>query len=83
MRTMDRSCLFGPVRSRRLGVSLGVDMVLTKTCSLNCVYCECGATTQLTLKRREYVAAEECMAALNAYLKNGPSLDYITFGGRG
>ena len=40
--------LFGPVNSRRLGISLGVDLVPYKTCSLNCVYCECGDTTTLT-----------------------------------
>ncbi len=43
--------LFGPVPSRRLGRSLGIDLVPFKTCSLNCIYCECGATTRLTIKR--------------------------------
>lgn len=77
------SCIFGPVQSRRLGVSLGVDMVRSKTCSLNCVYCECGATTTLTLERREYSPADTIIAELRAYLKTGPALDYITFGGSG
>ena len=40
--------LFGPVCSRRLGMSLGVDLVPLKTCTFNCVYCECGQTTSLT-----------------------------------
>ena len=47
--------IFGPVPSRRLGMSLGVDMVPHKVCSLNCVYCECGRTTNLTVDRKEYV----------------------------
>ena len=80
---MNYSCIFGPVRSRRLGVSLGVDMVGTKICSLNCVYCECGATTTLTLERREYVPANKIIADLAAYLKTEPALDCITFGGSG
>jgi wyosine [tRNA(Phe)-imidazoG37] synthetase (radical SAM superfamily) len=80
---MNYSCIFGPVQSRRLGVSLGVDMVHAKICSLNCVYCECGATTTLTLQRREYVPTDKIIAELSSYLKAGPVLDYITFGGNG
>jgi len=75
--------LFGPVPSRRLGVSLGIDMVPYKTCSLNCVYCECGATTALTLKRDEYMPTDEIIAELDDYLKSEPPLDYITFSGSG
>ncbi len=47
--------LFGPVPSRRLGMSLGVDLVPKKVCSLDCVYCEVGKTTKLTLDRKEYI----------------------------
>jgi wyosine [tRNA(Phe)-imidazoG37] synthetase (radical SAM superfamily) len=75
--------LFGPVSSRRLGISLGVDCVNAKTCNLNCVYCECGATTRLTNIRDEYVPASEVLDELGDYLKNGPRLDYVTFGGSG
>jgi wyosine [tRNA(Phe)-imidazoG37] synthetase (radical SAM superfamily) len=75
--------LFGPVASRRLGVSLGVDCVNAKTCNLNCVYCECGATTRLTNSRDEYVPASEILDELGDYLKSNPCLDYITFGGSG
>jgi wyosine [tRNA(Phe)-imidazoG37] synthetase (radical SAM superfamily) len=80
---MNYSFIFGPVCSRRLGVSLGVDMVRTKICSLNCVYCECGATTALTLERKEYVPSDKIIAELKVYLKTEPALDYITFGGCG
>ena len=43
--------LFGPVPSRRLGISLGIDLVPMKTCTLDCIYCECGQTTDLTIER--------------------------------
>lgn len=75
--------LFGPVASRRLGVSLGVDCIRAKTCNLDCVYCECGPTTRLTNDRREYVSASEVLNELGDYLQDGPRLDYITFGGSG
>ena len=52
---MQYNTLFGPVPSRRLGISLGVDLVPMKTCTLNCIYCECGESTHLTLERGEYV----------------------------
>ena len=75
--------LFGPVPSRRLGVSLGIDLVPYKTCTLNCVYCECGRTTNLTIDRKEYVPLSEILSELDDYLKGGPELDYITFSGSG
>ncbi len=75
--------LFGPVPSRRLGISLGVDLVPHKTCSLNCIYCECGRTTNLTLARKEYVPTESVLAELKTFLAPKPSLDYITFSGAG
>lgn len=75
--------LFGPVPSRRLGVSLGIDVVPFKTCTLNCVYCECGRTTNLTTERKEYVPADKVMDELRDYLKDKPKLDYITFSGSG
>jgi wyosine [tRNA(Phe)-imidazoG37] synthetase (radical SAM superfamily) len=75
--------LFGPVNSRRLGVSLGVDLVPYKTCSLNCVYCECGATTDLTSTIAEYAPTDEVIAELDAYCASAPRLDVITFSGSG
>ncbi|MCX7958863.1 MAG: radical SAM protein [Deltaproteobacteria bacterium] len=75
--------IFGPVLSRRLGLSLGVDLVPHKTCPLNCVYCECGPTTLLTDERREYVNTGEVLEELSDFLKTSPHLDYITFSGSG
>ncbi|MCL1945708.1 MAG: radical SAM protein [Chitinivibrionia bacterium] len=80
----DNSIIFGPVQSRRLGSSLGLDLVTAKTCSLDCVYCECGKTTNLTNERREYIFAEKVIADLDAFLQNEPPhIDVITLGGSG
>jgi wyosine [tRNA(Phe)-imidazoG37] synthetase (radical SAM superfamily) len=75
--------IFGPVPSRRLGISLGVDLVTHKICSLDCVYCECGKTTCLTVERRPYVAFEAVKAELDHYWKHNEDPDYITFSGSG
>jgi len=75
--------LFGPVPSRRLGMSLGVDLVPHKVCTLNCVYCECGATTNLTTKRKEYVSYSEIINELKDYFSKNEKPDYITFSGAG
>lgn len=78
-----KKCVFGPVQSRRLGVSLGIDLLPFKTCSMDCVYCECGATTNLTLKRAEYVPTEQVLAELDEKIASGVKPDYITFSGAG
>ncbi len=75
--------LFGPVPSRRLGISLGLDLVPMKSCSLNCTYCECGATTRLTLDRKEYVPFNAIKEELTHYFSHNPEPDYITFSGAG
>ena len=75
--------LFGPVPSRRLGMSLGVDLVPHKVCSLNCIYCECGPTTKLTLDRKEYILYDKVIKELDHYFNNNPAPDYITFSGSG
>ncbi|UCE07067.1 MAG: radical SAM protein [bacterium] len=80
---MNYRYLFGPVPSRRLGRSLGIDLVPHKTCSFNCVYCECGKTTRLTIQRAEYVPTSEVLSELNQFLSADPQLDYVTFSGAG
>ncbi len=80
---MNYKYLYGPVPSRRLGFSLGVDLVPFKTCSLDCVYCQLGRTTNLTIDRKEYSPTGEIIDELNQYLKSSPSLDFITFSGSG
>ncbi|GAB7015011.1 radical SAM protein [Methanogenium cariaci] len=75
--------LFGPVPSRRLGVSLGIDLVPHKTCSYNCIYCECGKTTCLTTERTEFYPTDAIIREIDDYLSTGPQLDFITFSGSG
>jgi wyosine [tRNA(Phe)-imidazoG37] synthetase (radical SAM superfamily) len=77
------SHLFGPVPSRRLGLSLGVDLVPPKTCTFDCLYCEVGRTTDLTQTRRPYRVAE-IIRELEDYLQDPPGpLDYVTMAGSG
>lgn len=80
---MGYNYLFGPVPSRRLGSSLGVDLIPHKVCSLNCVYCECGETKQLTTVRDEYVPFSVVTAELDHFLAHRPRPDYVTFSGYG
>ncbi len=78
--------VFGPVPSRRLGMSLGVDVVPFKTCSFDCIYCECGKTTLKTKQRLPYVKPKKIYHELNCFFKNKidpDQLDYITFSGGG
>lgn len=75
--------LFGPVNSRRLGRSLGVDLVPLKTCNYDCVYCECGKTTHATGERQEFIPTEEVLSELAHFLSSSPALDFITFAGSG
>jgi wyosine [tRNA(Phe)-imidazoG37] synthetase (radical SAM superfamily) len=76
--------VFGPVPSRRLGRSLGIDLVPLKTCTYNCIYCQLGATTNQTLQRKPYIAVEPAIQQLKkklATLSTPP--DYITLSGSG
>ncbi len=73
--------VFGPVPSRRLGRSLGVDLVPLKTCTYDCIYCQLGRTTQKTVERREWVPLEEVLQDLREGLARQP--DYVTLSGSG
>lgn len=75
--------VFGPVPSRRLGFSLGVDTVVPKTCTLDCVYCELGPTTDCTVTRRPYVDVDEVLEELRERLAERPKLDFVTLSGSG
>ncbi|MFA5331206.1 MAG: radical SAM protein [Methanoregula sp.] len=80
---MKNTYIFGPVCSRRLGRSLGIDLLPFKTCSYNCVYCECGSTTRLTSERAEFFPVNDVIAELDSVLSKNPALDYVTFAGSG
>jgi len=73
--------IFGPVPSRRLGRSLGVDLVPFKTCTYDCIYCQLGRTTNKTVERREWVPLDDVLAELEQKLTTKP--DYITLSGSG
>lgn len=75
--------LYGPVPSRRLGRSLGVDMVPMKTCCFDCIYCQLGPTTVHTAERKAYVDVDEVLRELEAWLEAGGEADYLTFAGCG
>ncbi|GBR73472.1 radical SAM protein [Candidatus Termititenax aidoneus] len=85
----ETSCLFGPVNSRRLGRSLGIDLVKFKTCTLNCVFCECGRTTQLSVERQVFIPAEKVLKELDTFLTSADTLaaqrapEVLTFSGGG
>ena len=74
--------VFGPVPSRRLGVSLGVDLVVSKSCNLNCIFCECGATKKIQLERQRFKNMNEILNEIQSVLKDIRP-DYITFSGSG
>ena len=75
------SLLFGPVPSRRLGRSLGIDLVPFKTCTYDCIYCQLGCTTNKTTQRKQWVVLDEILQGLEARLSCNP--DYITLAGSG
>jgi len=75
--------VFGPVPSRRLGQSLGIDPIPLKTCNWNCVYCQLGRTVPLTNVRREYVPRAEILAEVKRALSARTKIDWITFVGSG
>lgn len=81
--TTETRHVFGPVPSRRLGRSLGVDLVPHKTCSYDCIYCQLGPTTNRTLTRRSYVSISGVLAEIARKLSAGPPPDYITLSGSG
>ncbi len=78
------SRIFGPVASRRLGRSLGIDVVPYKTCTFDCIYCECGKTTDLTCARSEFYPLGDIITEFKEHISSyGEDPDVITFSGAG
>ena len=75
--------VYGPVSSRRLGRSLGLDLAPYKTCSYDCIYCQLGRTTSKTLRRAEYIPVDALLDELEGKIGRGPAPDYITLAGSG
>jgi len=74
---------YGPVPSRRLGFSLGIDIIPFKTCSLNCIYCQLGPTPKKAISRKEYFSPSDIVSQIKKKLSSGQRIDYITFSGSG
>lgn len=79
----DRKYVYGPVPSRRLGRSLGVDLVPFKTCTFDCIYCQLGRTIRRTWKRRAYFPVHAIQTELEQVLNTGKTPDYIGIAGSG
>ncbi len=71
--------VFGPVYSRRLGLSLGVNNIPYKHCSYTCIYCQLGRTIRLTIKRRAFSNPEEIVKAVEDKLRRVDGVDYVSF----
>lgn len=75
--------IYGPVPSRRLGYSLGVDIIPYKVCSFDCIYCQLGPTTRKTIERKEYIDKGEILKQIRGAISTEQRIDYITFSGSG
>jgi len=75
--------IYGPVPSRRLGFSLGIDIIPFKTCSLDCIYCQLGPTAKKTVRRKECFPYKEILSQIKTKLSSEQRIDYITFSGSG
>lgn len=75
--------LYGPAPSRRLGFSLGIDLVPYKTCNFDCIYCQLGRTTNKTLKRKIYAPVTRVLQQIKTALQKKERIDYLSFSGSG
>lgn len=83
MAKSQKQYVFGPVPSRRLGLSLGIDIVPLKSCSLNCVFCQLGRSSDLTIQRKAFVPIADVLAQIKERLAGGVKVNYITISGSG
>jgi len=83
MSSNNYKCLYGPVPSRRLGRSLGIDLVPFKTCTYDCIYCQLGKTTNKTTERLNYVPVADVLREVREKLSTGVGCDYISMAGSG
>jgi len=78
-----KKIVYGPVPSRRLGISLGVDIIPYKNCSYDCIYCQLGKTTNQTIQRKSLVSVDSVIKDIKEVLNENSDIDYITFSGSG
>lgn len=75
--------VYGPVPSRRLGFSLGVDIIPLKTCSFDCIYCQLGRTKKKFVLRQKFFSSQEILLSIGETIRSGRKIDFITFSGSG
>jgi wyosine [tRNA(Phe)-imidazoG37] synthetase (radical SAM superfamily) len=79
--------IYGPIKSRRLGLSLGLSLSPDKTCDLNCIYCQWGRTKETVVIRKEYAKIEEIIAELESWMRENPQttkeIKFVTLSGLG
>ena len=79
--------IYGPIKSRRLGLSLGLSLSLDKICDLDCIYCQWGSVGKTVFERKEYAKADEIILELKSWMQNNPQaaqeLKFITLSGLG
>jgi len=79
--------IYGPIKSRRLGLSLGLSLSLNKICNLDCIYCQWGRTPVIVSERKEYARVDEIILELKSWLQNNPQeakeLRFVTLSGLG
>lgn len=75
--------LYGPVPSRRLGFSLGVDILPHKTCTLDCIYCQLGRSPKKTVLRKHFFQPDKILNQIQKKISSGQRIDHITFSGSG
>ncbi len=75
--------IYGPVPSRRLGFSLGVDIVPYKTCTIDCIYCQLGRTMHKSVKRKPFATREDIIEEIRSSVSAGHEIDFVTFSGSG
>ncbi len=80
---LEANFMYGPVRSRRLGRSLGVSPIPAKTCTFSCIYCQLGSTTQLTSRREAFYPVQQIVTDFEACLQMASSFDTVTIAGQG
>ena len=75
--------VYGPVPSRRMGLSIGISPIAKGHCNYSCIYCQLGRTKSMTNKRDEYFDYEDVIKEFKAYLKDNIIFDVVTIVGEG
>ncbi|MDD5506475.1 MAG: radical SAM protein [Candidatus Omnitrophica bacterium] len=79
--------IYGPIKSRRLGLSLGLSLSLNKICNLDCIYCQWGRAPVTVSERKEYAGVDEITSELKSWLQDNPQeakkLCFVTLSGLG